>query len=465
MYFLLPFRFTSIANKEILVNEVGDFLVVDIGTAKRIVERQIAKDSEIFKDLISNFFISETAIPSLIDNIATRYRTKKSFLTNFTSLHIFVLTLRCNQNCNYCQASSRKIEDLAFDMTISTLEKSIDLMFLTPSPYITMEFQGGESSLTPNLIDFAIQRSEEINIKYKKTITYVLCTNLINISSKIIELCKKYDVLISTSLDGPPYIHDINRGKGNSYKKVVEGIKIMREELGRDKVSALMTTSELSLKYPKEIIYSYIENGFNSIFLRPLNPFGLASYNVDWERYNDEFFEFYKRSLELIIDLNKNGILFIEEFTAILLRKILTPFSVGFVDLQSPSGIINNVIVYNYDGYVYASDESRMLAEIGDYTFQLGHYSDHYNQIFYGEKTLNIAKSWSNEALAGCSDCAFQAYCGADPVRNYSIQKDMEGHRPTSMFCRKMKNIFEHIFSLIIERPDELLPIFKQWIR
>ena len=465
MYFLLPFRFTTIANKEILVNEVGDFLVVDIGTSKRIVERQIIKDSELFKDLIANFFISKTAIPPLIDNIATRYRTKKSFLTNFTSLHIFVLTLRCNQNCNYCQASSRNAKDYTFDMKVSSLERSIELMFSTPSPSITMEFQGGESSLTPDLFEFAIQRTEELNIKYKKTITYVLCTNLIDVSAELIELCKKNNVLISTSLDGPPCVHDVNRGKVNSYDKVVEGIRIMREHLGKDKVSALMTTSELSLRYPEEIIQSYIENGFNSIFLRALNPFGLASHNIDWERYNEEFFLFYKKALDIIIEINKNGALFIEEFTAILLRKILTPFSVGFVDLQSPSGIINNVIVYNYDGYVYASDESRMLAEIGDYTFQLGHNSDSYHQIFYGEKALNIAMSWSNEALAGCSDCAFQAYCGADPVRNYSVQKDMEGHRPTSMFCKKMKNIFDHLFSLIIERPDEVLPIFKQWIK
>jgi His-Xaa-Ser system radical SAM maturase HxsB len=328
-----------------------------------------------------------------------------------------------------------------------------------------MEFQGGESSLTPKLVEYAIRRTKELNIKYKKTITYVLCTNLINIDAEIIELCKNNNVLISTSLDGPIYIHDINRGNNNSYKKVVEGIRIMREELGKDKVSALMTTSELSLKYPEEIIHSYIENGFSAIFLRALNPFGLASQNIDWERYNEEFFVFYKKSLEVIIEINKKGNLFIEEFTAILLRKILTPFSVGFVDLQSPSGIINNVIAYNYDGYVYASDESRMLAEVGDYTFRLGHCSDSYNQIFYGEKALNIATTWSNEALAGCSDCAFQAYCGADPVRNYSIHKDMEGHRPSSLFCKKMKNIFDHLFSLIIERPDELLPIFKQWIR
>jgi hypothetical protein len=95
-YSLLPFRFERFENSEVLVNEVGDFLVCSIGTAKKIVDRQISETDEIYKDLVSNHFISTTPIPQLIDNFATRYRTKKAFLDNFTALHIFVMTIRCN---------------------------------------------------------------------------------------------------------------------------------------------------------------------------------------------------------------------------------------------------------------------------------------------------------------------------------------------------------------------------------
>ena len=59
-----------------------------------------------------------------------------------------------------------------------------------------------------------------------------------------------------------------------------------------------------------------------------------------------------------IIELNKQGEFFVEDYTRIILTKIITPFSIGYVDLQSPSGAINNAIVFNYDGKVYASDES-----------------------------------------------------------------------------------------------------------
>ncbi|MDR1403538.1 MAG: His-Xaa-Ser system radical SAM maturase HxsB [Tannerellaceae bacterium] len=465
MYYLLPFRFERIDNKEIIVNEAGDFWVAETNTVDRIVNRKISPDEELYKDLLSSFIISEQPIPDLIDNYATRLRTKKSFLDGFTSLHIFVLTIRCNQNCIYCQASSRECSASIYDSKKEYLASAIDLMFKSPSPSLTMEFQGGEPSLVPDLLQYAIEETERKNIEYKKQIIYVLCTNSIYLTDQLIEICNKYSVLISTSLDGPEFLHNHNRGKTDSYQKVIKGIAKARTMLGADRVSALMTTSEYSLNYPEEIIDSYLHNGFQSIFLRPLNPYGLAIDTSDWNMYFDRFIEFYKTALDYIINLNKKGTFIIEELTALILRKILTPFPVGFVDLQSPAGIINSVIVYNYDGYVYASDESRMLAEYNDFTFRLGSVFDRYEDIFYGKKSQDLAQVWATEFIAGCADCAFQSYCGADPVRNYSTQKDPYGFRPTSSFCKKHKAIISHIIKLITERENEVLPVFKEWLK
>ena len=464
MYYLLPFRFERLKENEILVNEVGDYLIVPQNTVTRIVNKEVTPTEEIYKELVASFFISETPLPDLIDNYAVRLRTKKAFLDQFTILHIFVLTLRCNQNCIYCQASSKECDSVIFDMKEEDLLHAIDLMFQTPSPSITMEFQGGEPSLVPRLLKLAIETTEQKNKVFQKEITYVLCSNSIHFSEEILSICSEFKVLISTSLDGPEFLHNKNRGKVNSYSQVIAGINQAREYLGYDRVSALMTTSDYSLQYPHEIIDSYIENGFNSIFLRPLNPYGLATDN-NWDLYYRQFVEFYETALDYIIEINKSGRVFVEEFTAIILRKILTPFCCGFVDLQSPAGIINNVIVYNYDGYVYASDESRMLAEYGDYTFRLGHVTDGYTDIFYGEKAQQLARLWATEIIAGCSDCAFQTYCGADPVRNYSTQGDSYGYRSTSFLCKKHKAIISHIFSLLIEREKEVMPIFKTWIK
>ena len=463
-YFLLPFRFHIVRNRELLVNDLGDYLSLPRGSVQRIVDRQIRPDEELYKDLIASFFISERPLPRLLDSMAVRLATRKAFLDHFTALHIFVLTLRCNQNCIYCQASSKECHHEGYDMSEESLRQAIDLMFRSPSPSLTMEFQGGEPTLMPHLIRKGIKYAEEKNRTEQRRITYVICTNCVAPTDEILDLCKRYGAVISTSLDGPHFLHKRNRGKTDSYQKVVSGIAKVRQELGADRISALMTTSEYSLDYPREIIDAYRENGFHSIFIRALNPYGLAKENDDWTAYCDRFVAFYKQALEYILEINKSGETFIEEFATLILRKILTPFPIGFVDLQSPSGIVNGVAVYNYDGYVYASDESRMLAEYDDYTFRLGRVSDCYENLFYGRRVQEISRLWATEHIAGCADCAFQSICGADPVRNYSTQGDMYGFRPTSNFCRKHKAIIEYIFELLTERREEVLPIFKSWI-
>ena len=106
MYYLLPFRFHVFRDQELLTNDLGDYLLVPRGSVQRIVDREVLSEEELYKDLVASFFISEKPLPRLIDTMAVRLATRKAFLDHFTALHIFVLTLRCNQNCIYCQASS-----------------------------------------------------------------------------------------------------------------------------------------------------------------------------------------------------------------------------------------------------------------------------------------------------------------------------------------------------------------------
>lgn len=469
-YYLLPFRFLALnENKEILVNEVGDYLVTPTGTAKRIVLREIDEDSdgELYADLISGFFITEQRLPPLIDVIATRYRTKKSFLDNFTSLHIFVISLRCEHTCHYCQVSRVSEDKSSFDMKHLHIDRGIDLMMQSPNPNVTMEFQGGEALLAFDLIVYAIRKAKEQAVVHQKKVTYVICTNLAPLTDIMVQYCKENEILISTSLDGPEFVHNQNRHKKgkDSYQLAIAGINKCREILGHDRVSALLTTSTLSLDYADEIVDEYIGQGFNSIFLRPISPFGFAVRNERKNKYDtNRFLDFYKKALDKIIAFNLEGNYFREDYATIILKKILTPFPVGYVDLQSPAGMINNVIVFNYDGKIYATDEARMLAEMKDYTFQLGDLdTSTYEEIFYSEKVMGFAEHWSNESLPGCSECAFQSYCGADPVLHHATQGDLTGYRPTSVFCQKNMEIIRYLFELM-DKDERIIKVFTNWI-
>ena len=174
---------------------------------------------------------------------------------------------------------------------------------------------------------------------------------------------------------------------------------------------------------------------------------------------------FYKEALAYIIQINRDGRTFSEAMTSMILTKILTPWPIGFVDMQSPSGAGIGVVVYNYDGDVYASDESRMLVEMGQSVFRMGNvFENDYSEIFFGETMQNIASASCNEALAGCSDCAYQPFCGADPVRHFSTQGDIYGDRPSSGYCQKHMGAIKHVFDQLLRADEDLERIFWAWI-
>jgi radical SAM protein with 4Fe4S-binding SPASM domain len=156
----------------------------------------------------------------------------------------------------------------------------------------------------------------------------------------------------------------------------------------------------------------------------------------------------------------------VEIYAQILLTKILTPYATGYVDLRSPAGAGIGVAVYNYDGDVYPTDESRMLAQMNDTSLRLGNvHTNTYEEMFGGELLRSIVSASCVESLPGCSDCAFNTYCGADPVENYATQGDLIGHRPSSRFCGRNMEIIKHLLRLY-HGPDPFIRrLFWSWVQ
>jgi uncharacterized protein len=472
-YELLPFRFDRWADGRVFVtNEVGEALTLSGQDFDSFVTKRLTPSNPVYFDLQSRHLLTDDTNRNWLEPMASKYFTKKSFLDGFTKLHIFVTTLRCNQSCPYCQVSRQgeAANSGAYDMSLEVLEQSIRLMLSSPAPHVTMEFQGGESLIRFDLLQEAVKRTQELNSRVGKKIDYVVCTNMSILTDEHLDWYKANNILISTSLDGPEYLHNKNRPFGNgsgSYETVVRNIRRVQEALGKNAVSALMTTTRESLKYPKEIVDEYLRMDMGSLFVRELNPYGFAAKSATALGYSSEdFFVFYRTILDYMIELNRQGQTFSEGFASLVLTKALTPLPIGFVDLQSPAGAGFGVCLYNYDGEMYVSDEARMLAETGDPTFRLGNVLENtYDEIFFGETMQSIAAAACNEALPGCSDCAYQPYCGADPVRNYRTQGDMFGNRvmPGS-FCRRNKPVIRHLMQLAESADDDLRRIFWAWI-
>jgi len=468
-YRLLPFRFHRLDKQnEILVNECGEFVVAPIGTTETIVRRRLLPTDNIYPTLKAKHFIYDDYSSALLDVLASKYRTKFDFIHGSTKLHIFVVTLRCDHSCHYCQVSRQTVNKGEFDMPYEVAEAAVNMMLQTPSPQVTLELQGGEPLLAFDTIKYIVSIAKPKAARLGKELDIVITSNLAFLTDEILEYCKAEEIKLSSSLDGPEFIHNANRPRpgGDSYRVAIEGIRRARRALGANRVAALMTTTQLSLQHPKEIIDEYVRQSFHTIFLRPISPYGFAVKSNHRTGYEmDAFLEFYRTGLNHIIDLNRKGYSLTEIYTKILLQKMLMPEGTGYVDLQSPSGAGWNVLVYNYDGDVYATDEARMLAEMQDHTFKLGNVLKHSRaQIFTSPEFVNLLQAACNQSLPGCSDCAFQPYCGADPVYHHATQGDMIGHRATSGFCKRNMKVIEHLFSLLQAGDPDTQDILWGWV-
>lgn len=467
-YELLPFRFERLdEDTVVLTNAAGEFAFLPASKLDVLVNKELATDDSDFVDLRSRHFVRETGERAPLELLALKLRTRFHRLADFTNLHLFIVTLRCDHSCPYCQVSRQSEDKAAFDMTRETANKALDVVFRSPSPGLKIEFQGGEPLLNFDLIKYVVEQAEARNEKAERVLQFVCATTLSLATVEILEYCRDHKILLSSSLDGPKDLHNKNRpriGK-NSYEKFVDGLKRARETVGWDSVSALMTTTHASLPRVKEIIDEYVSHGFSSIFLRPLSPYGFAIKTKSYAAYDmEEWLNFYKEGLAYIIDLNKSGTHFVEHYAALVLTKMLTANDPGYIDLMTPAGAGIAAVVFNYDGDVYASDESRMLREMGDSSFCLGNlHQNTYEEIFTADKLLSTLEDSFTWSVPGCEQCAFEPYCGADPVFHHAMYGDVVGRKPSSEFCRRNMAVFKHLLGLLRDDP-EARTIFMRWV-
>lgn len=466
-YELLPFRFESLDGDDVvLTNFVGEFVILKRDKLDEVVQKRLSPTDETYSLLRSRHFIKEASDTASIQLLGLKTRTKYSNIRNFTNLHLFVVSLRCDHSCQYCQVSRQSENKAAFDMTEETADQALEIVFRSPNPAIKIEFQGGEPLLNFDLVRYVVLKAKQVNEVEKRDLQFVITTTLSLITDEILDFCKEHKIFLSSSLDGPEDLHNRNRprpGK-DSYSRFVEGLQKARDKLGYDAVSALMTTSPASLTRVRDIIDEYLKHDLDGIFLRHLSPYGFAIKTKSYDAYNvDRWLEFYREGLDYIVELNKQGVRFTEHFASLLLTKMFTSNDPGFVDLMNPSGAGLSAVVFNYDGDVYASDESRMLREMGDTTFKIGNlHTNSYEEIFTSEVLLNALDDSFTLSAPMCSDCAFEPWCGAEPVFHHAIFGDVLGRKPESEFCKRIMGVVRHLLKKMQTDP-EAKEIFMRW--
>ena len=124
--------------------------------------------------------------------LAARLRSRMSFLQHVTPLHIFVVTLRCEHSCPYCQVSRQSTDRSRFDMSEETAMRALDMAFASPAARIKIEFQGGEPLLNFPMIKTIVAAAKS---RSSKKVDFVIASNLALLDDVVLDFCKANNAL------------------------------------------------------------------------------------------------------------------------------------------------------------------------------------------------------------------------------------------------------------------------------
>jgi len=464
------FRFKELNGQYLLTNDIGEYCFLGPQEFDSFLVGKIEQFCpDRYKELQGKGFIRDMLD---FDGLTQKYGSKNMFLGQGPSLHIVVVTLRCDHRCIYCQAGSQPLTAKGLDMDIPTAQKVVDAIFESPSPAITIEFQGGEPLVNFDTVKFIVEYANKKNKFVKKKLIFTLVSNLTFMNQERLEFLIKNNVGICTSLDGPEIPHNKNRismGKNNSYNNAIKWLKIIKKKIQKSKrykfkVNALTTVTKSSLSSPEEIIDEFVNLELEGIHLRPVRPFGIDK--KIWQKISfsaREFVNFYRKALDYIIELNLKGKKFYERTAKILLTKILTDKDPNFLDIRSPCGAGIGQLTYNYNGDVYTCDEARMLVVAGDESFKLGNvFEDDYMKIISNDILKTICVASCLDGLPWCCECAYKPYCGVCPVYNYVVEGNIFSTIPHNERCKINMQIMDYLFEKM--RVPEIKSAFSKWI-
>lgn len=458
------FRFKKFNGQYLLTNDFGRYIFLDQKQLRDLATGNLQQGTELWDHLEREGFVFAGSVPAFTAENTYQMRDCKNYLFAATSLHIFVVTTACNMNCVYCQANSGSRSTSGY-MSRETAMRAVDVALQSPARRLTFEFQGGEPLLNFSVIRAIVEYAE--SKKADKHIQYSVVSNLTLLTDEMIAFFAQYQVGVSTSLDGPGWLHNANRPYCNertgTYTDVVAGVEKLRA--AGIVVGAIQTTTKQSLAHAREIVDTYYDNGFNHVFLRPLTPLGCAS--QQWKEIGytpDEFIRFYQEALTYILEKNKQGDRLQEGHAAIFLSGILHGYPINYMELRSPCGAAVGQMAYYYNGDVFTCDEGRMLYEMGNDSFRLGNVNEQqYSDLVCSSACRAICLSSVTEAIPACCDCVYQPYCGICPVVNLALYHDLMPKTPNHYRCGIYGGMLDTLFGWIQKNDEKIMKILESW--
>jgi uncharacterized protein len=448
------YRSRAVNGKVLLTADHGAWILV----GRRVYDslRTGRPSQRLYRQLEKKGLIATGSNSGLIDKYYERWTAP---YYRGTTLHIIVTTRRCNLQCVYCHASAKHSHGREEDLTCEAAKKIVNFILKTPASNITIEFQGGESLLNFDIVKFIVEYAGRANKNPLRTISFSLVSNFILINNEILDYAARNNISLSTSVDGPREVHNLNRRfpNGGGTFDLVESNIGKAQEMGR-RVGILTVLTRCSAEKYKEIVDHYVKMGIDTLCVNPVQMLGYAREN--WDDIGIEcvesYLRIYRNILEYTFEYLSRGIVILDRMFLLALSKLTSGSDVGFMDFRSPCGAVGGQLAYDVNGDVYPCDEARSFPEL-----KLGNVSsDTYEYILNSKKASEIiGASLHTDPL--CNECAYKPFCGLCPVMSYAERRSLTPVLPDDLRCRFSKFLFDYVFTKILTNSQEIINILK----
>ena len=301
----LPLYFERIQDNKVFVSsESGRWIIITDAEFEKFASNPVT-DSSLREVMVSHGLLEPVATNAVKRLEGLRIRDAYRAYQQSFSYFIIVTTLRCNQTCDYCQVSRKPESSHAkYDLGKDDAAKIANLILTSPRKRIKIEFQGGEATLNIKFIEHLLSHLTTVS---DKEFQPVICSNLAELSTEALELCRKYQIEISTSLDGPRDLHTLTRKHKDKdyFDRVLSNIRMVQQELGSDRLNAVLTVSSASLPRMKDIVRFYQSLSLGFISFRHITDIGFARKGAHYSF--DDWFSAYKSGLDEVLSVNREG--------------------------------------------------------------------------------------------------------------------------------------------------------------
>lgn len=454
----LPLRSRALPDGEtIFVNDSGRFFLGSDGFVGRMVDGAETEGDRISLRAGGHLIEDADSLAFAAHSRAVARRIAPAAPLDYL---ILVPTLRCNLDCSYCQVSRVNIDRAGFDWSEETLEAVLETIDGLTCDRLKIEFQGGEPTLRPDLLRAVMEKAERFAQRQ-----FVICSNLQHIDDELLAIFDRPDVFISTSLDGDEVTHGRHRTKdAGTTSAFFRNLRLIVDRYGPSKVSALPTINAATPPAADDLIDAYVAYGMGSIFLRPINYQGFARKRHKQAREQDETWRgYYKGFIHRLVERNwaDQDRVLEETYFSIGLRRIFQPGRERHVDLRNPNPMGHDYIVVDHDGAVYPTDEARMLARSGVIDLSIGTI-----ETGWDSESRDLLNSHAtNQFDPACMQCAYQPYCGRDPIDDLARYGRIDMPRYDTAFCRRHMHLFDLIFRLLYTDCEKVRYSLAQWLR